>query len=212
MAGACDSGWGVAGVATAPTIDLGGFPRAVGFFGAGDIVGIYGKGRPKENQLPSALPPPDPRLSGLVLLDTGHGIDSTRFGTFRRRSGHEIGGQCNSVFHGLLKHLRWGEFDRLVAVHQTDSRVRRLTTKSQLVALLYGQLAGAASLREIVAGLQSHQARLYHLGGRPVHRLTLADANAHRPPAVFTELFGLMVSQANRHLRRALGDMVYLIR
>jgi len=55
----------------------------------------------------------------------------------------------NSVFHGLLKHLPWGEFDRLVAVHGADSRVRRLTTKSQFVALLYGQLAGAASLREI---------------------------------------------------------------
>jgi hypothetical protein len=117
----------------------------------------------------------------------------------------------NSVFHGLLKHLPWGEFDRLVAVHRADSRVRRLTTKSQLVALLYGQLAGAASLREIVAGLKSHAARLYHLGARAVHRSTLADANAHRPPAVFTELFALMVSHANRHLRRALGDAVYLI-
>src|SRR5438552_14600406 len=34
---------------------------------------------------------------------------------------------------------------------------------------------------------------------------------AHRPPAVFAELFALMVGQANRHLRRALGDTVYLI-
>jgi hypothetical protein len=117
----------------------------------------------------------------------------------------------NSVFHGLLKHLPWGEFDRLVAVHRADSRVRRLTTKSQFVALLYGQLAGASSLRDIVTGLQSHQARLYHLGARPVPRSTLADANAHRPPEVFTELFARMVRQADRHLRRALGDTVYLI-
>jgi Domain of unknown function (DUF4372) len=70
----------------------------------------------------------------------------------------------NSVFHGLLKHLPWGEFDQLVAVHGADSRVRRLTTKDQLVALLYGQLSGASSLREIVTGLESHAARLYHLG------------------------------------------------
>ena len=117
----------------------------------------------------------------------------------------------NSVFHGLLKYLPWGEFDRLVAVHRADSRVRRLTTKSQFMALLYGQLSGASSLREIVAGLQSHEARLYHLGARAVPRSTLADANAHRPSGVFTELFALMVSQANRHLRRALGDTVYLI-
>src|SRR5215471_11617961 len=48
-------------------------------------------------------------------------------------------------------------------------------------------------------------------GARPVQRSTLADANAHRPPAVFSELFARMVSRANRHLRRALGDTVYLI-
>ena len=70
----------------------------------------------------------------------------------------------NSVFHGLLKHLPWDEFDRLVAAHRADSRVRQLTTKSQFVALLYGQLAGAASLRDIVTGLQSHAVRLYHIG------------------------------------------------
>ena len=79
----------------------------------------------------------------------------------------------NSVFHGLLKHVPWHRFDRLVEEHGADARVRRLSTKSQFVALLYGQLAGAASLREIVAGLESHAARLYHLGADPVRRSTL---------------------------------------
>jgi hypothetical protein len=72
----------------------------------------------------------------------------------------------NSVFHELLKHIPWDVFDRLVGEHGADSRVRRLNTKSQFVALLYGQLSGAASLREIVTGLASHAARLYHLGVR----------------------------------------------
>ncbi len=117
----------------------------------------------------------------------------------------------NTVFHGLLKHVPWPAFDRLVEHHRADAGVRRLPTKSQFLALLYGQLAGASSLREIVTGLRSHAARLYHLGARPVQRSTLADANAHRPAAVFTELFALMIAQANRHLRRALGDTVYLI-
>jgi hypothetical protein len=117
----------------------------------------------------------------------------------------------NSVFHGVLKHIPWDVFDRLVGEHGADSRVRRLNTKSQLVALLYGQLAGAASLRDIVTGLASHAARLYHLGVRPVQRSTLADANARRPNAVFAELFGEMVKRAHRGLRRALGESVYLI-
>jgi len=117
----------------------------------------------------------------------------------------------NSVFHDLLKRVPWATFERLVAQHGADRRVRRLSTKDQLIALLYGQCAGAASLREIVGGLESHAARLYHVGGRPVSRSTLADANARRPSAVFSELFSVMVGQAQRGLRRAVGDAVYLI-
>lgn len=117
----------------------------------------------------------------------------------------------NSVFHDLLKRVPWVEFERLVAEHGADHRVRRLPTKSQLIALLYGQLSGATSLREIVGGLESHAARLYHLGGRTVSRSTFADANALRPSAVFSELFSMMVSRAQRGLRRKVGEAVYLI-
>src|SRR3954447_18423855 len=83
----------------------------------------------------------------------------------------------NSVFHGLLKHVPWDRFDRLVEEHGADARVRRLSTKGQFIALLYGQLSGSTSLREIVTGLGSHSARLYHLGrirfgGRPCRMRT----------------------------------------
>ncbi len=117
----------------------------------------------------------------------------------------------NSVFHSVLKHVPWPTFDRLVARHGADGRVRRLTTRSQFVALLYGQLSGAASLREIVTGLESHAARLYHLGADPVRRSTLSDANAQRPAGVFAELLAKMMKQAHRGLRRKLAETTYLI-
>ena len=117
----------------------------------------------------------------------------------------------NSVFHEVLKHVPWHRFDALVAEHGADARVRRLSTKRQLVALLYGQLSGAASLREIVTGIESHQARLYHLGAGPVCRSTLSDANASRPVAVFGELLATMMAQAHRGLRRKLAETTYLI-
>lgn len=117
----------------------------------------------------------------------------------------------NSVFHGLLKHVPWTVFDRLVDKHRADARVRRLPTKSQFVALLYGQLSGAVSLREIEGGLKSHAVRLYHVGARPARRSTFADANASRPHAVFADLFAHMTAQAHRGLRRRLGESVYLI-
>jgi len=117
----------------------------------------------------------------------------------------------NSVLHGLLKHVPWSVFDRLVDDHDADRRVRRLTTRSQFVALLYGQFGGAASLREIETALSSHAARLYHLGAAPVSRATLADANARRPAAVFAGLFAHMAGQAGRGLKRKLGEAVRLI-
>jgi hypothetical protein len=117
----------------------------------------------------------------------------------------------NSVLHQILKLIPWAEFERLVAKHNADKHVRRLTTKSQLVAMVYAQLAQAASLREIEAGLKSHEARLYHVGARAVQRSTLADANQHRPAAVFSELFARLLAGARRGVRRGLADTPYLI-
>lgn len=117
----------------------------------------------------------------------------------------------NSVFHALSKHIPWAAFERLVDEHGADFRVRRLSTREQLMALLYGQLSGSQSLREIEAGLSSHRARLYHLGAQVAPRSTLADANALRPCQVFTGLFAHMVGQAGRGLRKTIGEAVRLI-
>src|SRR5207244_11842639 len=116
----------------------------------------------------------------------------------------------SSVVHQLLKHLPWDDFDRLARAHRADARARRLTSKSQFLAMLYGQLAGAASLREIVSGIESHAARLYHLGAQLPRRSTLADAH-DRPSALFTELLALLMARAHRGLRRRLAETTYLI-
>ena len=117
----------------------------------------------------------------------------------------------NTVFREVLKLVPWHRFQALVEEHDADARVRRLPTKTQFVALLYGQLAGASGLREIVTGLSSHEARLYHLGAAPVRRSTFSDANANRPCAVFAALLELMMKQAHRGLRRKLSETTYLI-
>lgn len=117
----------------------------------------------------------------------------------------------NTVFRDVLKLVPWHRFDALVDEHDADARVRRLSTKAQFVALLYGQLSGACGLREIVTGLSGHTARLYHLGAAPVRRSTFSDANASRPFAVFADLLGLMMKQAHRGLRRKLAEATYLI-
>lgn len=117
----------------------------------------------------------------------------------------------SSVFHSITKHLPWRAFERLVEEHGADTRVRKLTTKSQLLALLYGQLAGAESLRDIVGALESHAPRLYHLGARAVSRSPLSDANTLRSAEVFTGLFARLAAQATPGLRKKIREPLHLI-
>ncbi|HEY1933564.1 MAG TPA: IS4 family transposase [Acetobacteraceae bacterium] len=117
----------------------------------------------------------------------------------------------NTVFRQLTKMIPWAMLERLVGEHGADSRVRRLTTYGQLQAMMFGQLSGARSLRDIEALLDSHDARRYHAGLPKVKRSTLADANANRPAEVFSGLFAAMVGSQRRKLRRCVGETVNLI-
>jgi Domain of unknown function (DUF4372)/Transposase DDE domain len=117
----------------------------------------------------------------------------------------------NSLFHQLLQFVPWDRFEQLVESHGADRRVRRMTTKSQLIALMYGQLAGAQSLREIEQGMSSHAQRLYHLGAAKPARSTFADANAKRPAQLFADLFAVMTMSASSGLRRLVREAVHLV-
>jgi len=117
----------------------------------------------------------------------------------------------NTVFRDILKLVPWSEFDKLVKNHGSDELVRSFTTKRQFLALLFGQLSGACSLRDIEASMRSHQGRLYHAGGFAPARSTFADANRSRNPEVFSALFMYMLATTKRGLRRKLGDAVRLI-
>ena len=79
----------------------------------------------------------------------------------------------NSVFHDILKLVPWATFDRLVGEFGADDSVRSFTTRNQFQVLLFGQLGGASSLREVEAVMSSHQARLYHAGAKAPKRSTL---------------------------------------
>jgi hypothetical protein len=117
----------------------------------------------------------------------------------------------NTLLHGLLQFIPWARFAALVDEHGSDRRVRKLNSKSQLIALIHAQLSGASSLREIEATLASQQTRLYHLGASAPKRSTLADANAQRSADVFCGLFETLLAQAHPRLRRASREAVRLI-
>jgi hypothetical protein len=117
----------------------------------------------------------------------------------------------NTVFTDVLKLVPWKTFEGLVAKHGADELVRSFKTKHHFIALLFAQLSGAHSLRDIHTSMSSHRARLYHAGAVVPARSTLADANNVRDPAVFSGLFMHLLSTTTRGLRRKMGDAVRLI-
>lgn len=117
----------------------------------------------------------------------------------------------NTVFHALLKALPRQRFERLVAAHEADRRVRRLPCWSQFVAMLYAQLSGVRSLRELEAALASHDKLFYHLGLDPVCRSTLSDANRVRPAALYQDVFALLLETAQGRVGQDAATLVRLL-
>ena len=101
----------------------------------------------------------------------------------------------DTVFGGLMKAFPRWRFDALVARHGADHRVRRLPSWSQFVAMLYAQLSGSRSLREVIAALERFPSSHAHLGLKPVRRSTLSDANRLRPAALFEDVLAALVGQ-----------------
>ena len=119
--------------------------------------------------------------------------------------------QQNIVFHGVLKHVPWATVDELVDRYEIDRDPRALGAKAHLIAMLFAQLCGLRSLRDIETSLRSHAGKLYHLGGDTVSKTALSTANASRPVEVFGGLLSALMGQLQRGYRRKIGACVRLI-
>jgi hypothetical protein len=98
--------------------------------------------------------------------------------------------QAMSLFNQLLQHFPSLEFAALVKKHGAERAAKGFSCRTQLVAMLFCQLAHADSLREICNGLACCLGKLVHLGiDAAPNKSTLAYANKHRPAALYEDLF-----------------------
>ena len=116
-----------------------------------------------------------------------------------------------SRFHQIMKALPRGTFDRVVQTHQADKHSKGFGCWDQLLAMIYAQLSGASSLRVLETGFNSQRTQHYHLGTAPIRRSTLADANGKRKTEVFSDVAKLLMSRAQRSLRRESEELLYLL-
>jgi len=108
-----------------------------------------------------------------------------------------------SLFSQLLQQIPRNEFATLVNKHQAERDAKGFTCWAQFTAMLFCQLAHADSLREICNGLACCLGKLVHLGiQRGPSKSNLSYANAHRPAALFEDVFWTMMERfrAQNHL------------
>ena len=116
-----------------------------------------------------------------------------------------------SRFAELLKGLPRDCFQKVVDRHGGDRYTKKFHCWQQLTAMVYAQLAGASSLRELETGFNQHGTHHYHLDAVEVHRSTLAEANDRRNPKVFEDTVRLLMERAGKAIRKDRQELLYLI-
>ncbi len=115
----------------------------------------------------------------------------------------------DSVFNQLIKVVPRHRFDRLVDKYRGDFRVRKLGCWELFLCLLYAQLTGRRSLRDLELNFNSNRRHFYHLGCRSeIRRSTLADANNSRPVALFEALFRWIVALGLEGKQKSQADQM----
>jgi Transposase DDE domain/Domain of unknown function (DUF4372) len=97
--------------------------------------------------------------------------------------------QGTIILGQVLKLMPRAHVESLDKIHSTGRPSRVLSRWSQFGALVFAQLAGRHSLRDVVTAMASQSEALAPLGVTPPKRSTLAEANERRPAALYHSLF-----------------------
>ena len=93
------------------------------------------------------------------------------------------------IFSQVKDFIPMYQFDRIVTRYKGNWHAKDLNCYNQLLCLLFGQLTGCSSLRDICLCLDVHKNSLYHLGfHKAVTHSTLSRANENRDYRIFEEL------------------------
>ena len=99
------------------------------------------------------------------------------------------------IFRQVVDYVPRYQIDKLVAKYHGDWHVKDLTCYNQFLHLLFGQLSGCDSLRDICMCLHAHSDSLYHLGFRnTVEHSSLSRANERRDYRIYEDLGNYLIS------------------
>lgn len=118
---------------------------------------------------------------------------------------------ANTRFGELMKALPRKAFNKLVEDQEADKHCKGFSSYDHLIGMIFAQLSGSQSLRDLEAGFNSQSAHHYHLGTHEIKRSTLSDANSRRSASVFEGVCQHLMQGVHKSLRNDLQDLLYLI-
>ncbi|QUB50846.1 IS4 family transposase [Prevotella nigrescens] len=100
------------------------------------------------------------------------------------------------IFSQVIDFVPRYQFDKLVTKNKGDRHSRELNSYNHLLHLLFGQITGCDSLRDICMCLTAHHNILYHLGIRKTGtHSSLSRANENRNYHIYEELGKYLIEQ-----------------
>lgn len=102
------------------------------------------------------------------------------------------------ILSQLVSFLPKRVFDGIVKRHEGDKWVNHFTCWNQLLVMMFGQLAGCDSLREVAAIFDAIKSKSYHLGlgSGDIKLSNMSYANANRDYKIFEEFAYFMINLA----------------
>ncbi|HEY9017130.1 IS4 family transposase [Thiomicrospira sp.] len=117
----------------------------------------------------------------------------------------------NTRFGQIMEGLPRSRFEKIVREENADKYCKGFRRWDQMTAMIFNQLSGANSLRELEAGFNSQSHYHYHLGTHSIKRSTLADANNKRSSDIFARVCTELIQYAHGSIKRELKALVYLL-
>lgn len=105
--------------------------------------------------------------------------------------------QGKYVFAQVASFLPVRVFDRCVSQFDGNKWTKHFTCWNQMMCMMFGQLSGRDSLRDLLVTISAHPNKYYHLGlGKNVSRSNLANANEQRDYRIYEAFAYEMIALA----------------
>ncbi len=109
------------------------------------------------------------------------------------------------IFAQMVEFLPQRVFDNFVSKYQGNKYVKHFSCWNQLLVMMFGQLTGRDSLRDLIVAVEAHSQKCYHLGfGKSVTRSNLSKANEKRDSKIFEDYAYYLINIARQ--RRSNND------